>query len=147
MANLDYAGQGIDELHVLFDRIERQTPLNEIHYLNLSGNNIECLNPLHRLPNLRQVDLSNNQIHSLTSLKQPLLFLKELDVSFNRLTSLTGLSKLPELEVLIARNNRITSLQALDELHSVCSKLRVLDLEQNSLHDIQDLGWLAGEPS
>ena len=102
-------------------------PLSQLHTLDLARNRLTTLgpNPV-TSTNLCYLDLSHNQLASLTQLGQ-LPQLRELIVSDNRLQSLRGVQGCPLLMILAAQHNRIVEFPAALD----CVLLRMLNLSGN----------------
>ncbi|XP_030043407.1 platelet glycoprotein Ib alpha chain [Microcaecilia unicolor] len=86
------------------------------------------------LPELVDLDLSNNQLMSLDT-KHPLP-LQELILSSNSFTELPNLSNLQRLTKLLLAHNSISSL--LDDAFDGLSQLKELDLKKNKINSISD---------
>ena len=70
------------------------------------------------LPNLRSLDLYNNEISDLSNLAG-CAALEELDVSANTLFKLTGIENLTSLKRLTAYNNHISSFGVLERMEGL----------------------------
>jgi hypothetical protein len=127
--------------------------------LDLGYNEIEDINPLAGLDNLKELDLSHNRVAKLNPLAG-ILVLKALSASYNPLddpkeiqflaqlrelrfngiglTDLSFLDQLAGLELLELRDNAITDLEMIARL----PELRHLDLGHNKIEDISFLGKL-----
>ena len=103
------------------------SPLGQLHTLDLARNRLTSLghSPV-TSPNLCYLDLSHNQLTSLTQLSH-LPCLRELIVSDNQLQSLDGVQGCPLLVILAAQHNCIVELPALLD----CVLLRMLNLSGN----------------
>ncbi|CAD5224468.1 unnamed protein product [Bursaphelenchus okinawaensis] len=137
--------------------------LQHVTTINLSDNHLQHLYELAHLPNLVQLNLSNNQILSLTTDSVPKILpkLELLDLSSNNLTCQSvariGLQKLPQLKRLILTGNKLSrfdaalfdfeNLEALDlsgnDIKVIRKKnlkhLKKLDLSENDLKDLEGL--------
>ena len=104
---------------------------------------INNLNPLIGLANLRQLDLSSNQISNLSALSG-LTNLESLNLNSNQISDLRALSRLTNLRQLDLSSNQISDLRALSRL----TNLRRLNLSSNQINDLcvlsglTDLEWL-----
>ena len=104
--------------------------------LNLRYNHVTDVSPLQNLTQLVSLNLSENELSDLSGVGA-LTQLGILDVHHNGVTDLTPLSGLRRLLSLILRDNDYQgSLSALSSL----TLLTHLDLEQNRIHDLADLG-------
>jgi hypothetical protein len=93
-----------------------------------------------RLPNLRELKLSNSTLTSLRDLGTSLKNLEVLWASRCGLTDLEGVSALPALKELYVAFNDVNDLSAL----SLVNGLEVLDLDTNSVASHGDLQYMAG---
>jgi Leucine-rich repeat (LRR) protein len=114
--------------------------LTSLRYLYLSGNNLEDedLAELSGLADLKELDLSNNNLTSLSQLSG-LASLYYLDASGNAITDLTGIGALNSLRILDLSLNPIADFGDLDELQSL-NTLNLLDTRM----DDGDLQTVAG---
>jgi len=138
--------------------------LNEVHTINLSGNNtIIDLQALIFTDDLRNLDVSNTRLANLPILGEFIYLqslnlannnldsiafvsnlnqLRSLDVSDNHLPSLLAIQGLSSLQTVEARNNNFTNIDVLPP------NVRNLDLSNNQinnimpLRDFSSLNWL-----
>ena len=134
----------ISDLDLGENKIKSLDPLGayeNLYRLNLEENQISGVHHLrHHLEDLEELDLSGNQIGSLTFLSE-CRNLTKLDVSDNRLKFLEGLEGKPELTSLWASGNMLRNLEAIrDSVH-----LTNLDFENNQLQNIRALSGLEGD--
>ncbi|KAK3601596.1 hypothetical protein CHS0354_027843 [Potamilus streckersoni] len=101
--------KAIDDSVQLMPRIEQ---------LNLSHNQIDCIQHLQWLSEMTSLDLSYNLITSQEALHTKLGNLKILNLARNKLETLQGFSKLFSLETLDVSHNKISQVE---EVQSVCS--------------------------
>lgn len=123
----------------LFHRLEQLPPhlnqLEQLKYLDLSGNQLTGLGAITKLGNLRTLKLSENQLTNLEGLES-LQELKELDLSGNNLTQLPkALAQLPKLRKLNLAKNQLKTIP--DWLGS-CTTLEELNLEQTQLETLPE---------
>ncbi|KAI8976034.1 hypothetical protein BDB01DRAFT_805100 [Pilobolus umbonatus] len=88
--------------------------------MDLSANRIKCLDSLHVIKNLRELNLDNNNIKWI-QLDQPMTRLCKLKLSFNRLRSF-DMSSFPDIRVLYLDDNqiqRIIGLSCISRLDSL----------------------------
>ncbi|KAL3852935.1 hypothetical protein ACJMK2_016540 [Sinanodonta woodiana] len=90
----------------------------KIEQLNLSHNQIECIQHLQWLSGMTSLDLSYNLIVSQEALHTKLGNLKTLNLAGNKLDTLQGFSKLFCLETLDVSHNQISQVE---DVQSVCS--------------------------
>lgn len=137
---------------------ETQEVLSLVTTLDLSRNEIEALEHLEPLRNMRRLDvsynmisringlplslthinLSHNKLRSLDGLMQ-LPHLRELDISNNRLSDFTFLNERVPLRLLRADDNRLVSTMGLERAVG----LRVLSLSNNFIEHTRDLAFLS----
>lgn len=141
-------GYSIGQSQSSYDRSMRLTSDKEIRCLsdwapkivelNLSGLNIQCIDNLGYLVNLKGLNLSNNSITHIIGLEKCLKLL-ELNLEKNSISKIEGLSTLLHLRRLDLGNNRISKLENLDMLF----KLNQLSLEDNELISLQGVEHLS----
>ena len=117
--------------HRLQQPLEWLSQLTQLTSLDLSNNELSSLSGLENLSNLSSLDLRNNQLSSLEGLGQ-LSNLSYLDLRNNQLSSLEGLEQLSNLSSLDLGFNQLSSLEGLGQL----SNLSSLDLDNNQLSNI-----------
>ena len=126
-----------------------------IEKLDVSVNRIEGLGAIGQLAHLRELDVSRNQLTSLSEVSNPALvtlnaggnFIKELSslpvralasslrtlmLDANQITDLAGVERLSLLTVLSLRDNQIDALEELSRL-AVCEQLAEIDLRGNPI--------------
>ncbi len=112
--------------------------------LDLQNNQISDVSMFSNgFPELRYVNLSDNQIADISGLAQSSK-LRAVLVANNQLTSLDGLENKPELKGIMANNNQISDISALS---TSMAELQYIDLGNNQISDISVLSGLAGEKS
>lgn len=107
-------GTHSEEAQPLFHQLEQLPPhldqLEQLKYLDLSGNKLTRLGAITKLGNLRTLKLSENQLTSLEGLES-LQELEELDLSENNLTQLPqALAQLPKLRKLNLAKNHLKTI-------------------------------------
>ncbi|XP_052213948.1 nischarin-like isoform X1 [Dreissena polymorpha] len=90
--------------------------LPRVVHLEMSHNEIGCIENLHWLSHLVHLDVSYNNIEHLDALHSRLGNLKTLNLAGNRLVSLNGLSKMFSLDHLDLSYNRV---QSVDEIKPI----------------------------
>lgn len=133
--------------------------MNQLHYLDLSGNTIRNLSVIADMQELEELYLNNNVVMDLADLAG-LTKLRILDVSYNSLKSVDPIRNITSLTYLNFAHNEVsdvqmlTSLVALIELNasynaltdvstiSSCSALEVLNISNNTITDISGLNTL-----
>lgn len=115
--------------------------LSELKVLSLTTFGIDSFNldAVGQIPNLEHLDLSDNHIVSLESLKG-LTSLKTLILNSNNILDLTPLSELKLLEKLLLNQNAVESTSPLLEL----SNLNFLELSGNRISALRGLASMAG---
>jgi Leucine-rich repeat (LRR) protein len=103
--------------------------------LDVSGNEIKDLSPLKGMESLYSLNLSDNLITNIHSLKD--LYISYLDLSVNPISDISDLSGLPDLEMLYLHQTNITDISVLLELDY---------LWEVTLFDIEGLTFEEGSP-
>ncbi len=112
--------------------------LTNLSYLDLSDNQISDITSLRLLTNLSHLELENNQISDITSL-QLLTNLSHLKLENNQISDITSLRSLTNLSHLELDNNQISDITSLRSL----TNLSHLELDYNQISDITILQCLA----
>ncbi len=112
--------------------------LRRLERLDAPRREIENLEGLQHVPNLRLLDLEGNRISDLTPLAN-LHNLEELILSWNVITDISPLTGLTNLRLLSIRDNRITNVEALRSL----TGLRKLEIRSNLIADHSPLDNLS----
>lgn len=110
-----------------------------VRELTISRNLLSDLTSWDRLANLQYVDISNNQVKSLSSFRS-LVHLRDLVADNTGLTSLDGINYHETLLTVCARGNAI---QELDFEGTCLQRLTTLDLEGNKIRKVENLHELA----
>lgn len=110
-----------------------------VRELTISRNLLSDLTSWDRLANLQYVDISNNEIKSLSSFRS-LVHLRDLVADNTGLTSLDGINYHETLLTVSARGNAI---QELDFEGTCLQRLTNLDLEGNKIRKIENLHELS----
>jgi len=97
---------------------------NNLVLKNLKIKSLAEINGLCSLKNLRELDLSSNQIIDVKGIEK-LVSLKTLKLQHNQIIDTTGIEKLTNLEELRLYGNNIFDVDGLQSL----SKLRIVDLD------------------
>lgn len=97
--------------------------------LDISGNDLESLEPLTALPALKRLYAANNRITDVSPLEQ-LSGLEYVGLRGNRISDASPLFRLPQLQYLHLADNEIRILPRLG------SELRLLYLKENPLEDV-----------
>lgn len=103
-----------------------------------SGKNIQSLDGIEQISNLRVISLNQNQIQNTEPLSK-LSRLVSLDISANNLKSLVGIDELSELYWLNASNNQLADAEVLQDL----KKLKRLYIRNNQLQSLAFVSNLA----
>lgn len=136
LANMDLSNSYLKSIKPLKSLTKLQT-------LNLSNNNFNLklqvleLSELNEIKTLHKLNLSNNYIYNLDSLK-PNSNIEKLNLADNQLKSLRFLNNFPNLDSLDMSRNQLVSLNTLPK----CDKLVTLNLRGNPLNDIGKLNQL-----
>lgn len=108
--------------------------LKAVRYLDASGLKIKSLDGLQHCENLREVDISENEIDDL----QPLAGLSKLitlRAVGNRVSDLTPLNQMSQLRELIIDRNAVKSLEPLNG----CVALNRISAAENEIQDLAPL--------
>ncbi|GFY71397.1 carboxypeptidase N subunit 2 [Trichonephila inaurata madagascariensis] len=128
----------LEKLDLSHNKLETISPeifeaLRNLREINLSDNEIRILGDLFsKNSRLERIDLSRNLIQSCDSIFYGLQNLKSIDLSYNQLEVPHELP--PEVGELYLQNNLLTSLINLN-IHSL-TYLRYLDVERNNLKNV-----------
>jgi len=119
--------------------IEGLDSLKNLKELDLSYNQISKIKGLENLENLEFLEIHNNKISEIKGLEK-LKNLRTLFLQDNQITEIKGLKTLQNLENLALINNKITKIKGLEDLY----KLDVLGLKGNPIprYIIDELGGL-----
>lgn len=110
-----------------------------VRELTISRNLLSDLTSWDRLANLQYVDISNNEIRSLSSFRS-LVHLRDLVADNTGLTNLDGINYHETLLTVCARGNAI---QELDFEGTCLQRLTTLDLEGNKIRRLENLHELS----
>jgi Leucine-rich repeat (LRR) protein len=111
-------------------------PINKnIIELDISYSNIDILENMENLVNLKILYCSDNELTTLEGIKK-LINLKYLYCNTNNLTSLEGIENLINLKELYCHNNQLTSLEGIENLVN----LEVLYSYHNKLTSLEGIG-------
>ena len=108
--------------------------IDKLKGLDFSYNKIISTEGIEELYNLENLYLRNNHIEEIGNLKK-LYNLKVLDLSHNKITSMNGIENLYKLKVLYLMNNKIYKLCNLNDL----LQLEYLILDKNKISDISKI--------
>lgn len=153
MREIELRDKKLGSLHMLDRFCSRLVKLNASHNsiraldgipttvreLTISRNLLSDLTSWDRLMNLQYVDISNNEIRSLSSFRN-LVHLRELVANNTGLVNLDGINYHETLLTVSARGNAI---QELDFEGTGLVRLTSLDLEGNNLRKIENLHELS----
>src|SRR5690554_6610945 len=110
---------------------ENEITHSGVQVLVCADKDIQSLDGIEQLSNLRVVNLSQNNIRTIQSLAK-LKRLFALDISANKLEDLNGIEQLPKLNKLNANNNQLASADSLQELKN----LKRLYISNNQLQSL-----------
>ena len=119
------------------EKIDRLNDLNNLKSLNLQGNKIKKIEGLEDLRNLKYLDLYNNQIEKIEGLEN-LRSLNTLILGKNKIKKIENLDGLKNLEFLALNGNAINKIEGLDAL----IKLKQLIISNNYIKKIEGLNNL-----
>ncbi|OPZ94418.1 MAG: Internalin-A precursor [Firmicutes bacterium ADurb.Bin419] len=130
VTELDLSNKGIVDLQ----GIQYLTNLRE---LDLTGNNIKFIDNLKNLTSLQELSLNQNSIENIQALSY-LKNLEQLDLFSNQISDLSPLAELVKLKQLSVMENKISDVSMLKNLLN----LEILVLQNNEISDISSLGNL-----
>lgn len=105
--------------------------LSSITSLNLHGNAISKLKPIHSLHNLKRLVVSGNELTRLDELSH--MCLEYLDASFNKISTLDGFKNVPKMKFLdISWNKLCNTREDLSILRKHVANLLILDTRHNN---------------
>ncbi|MBX7044493.1 MAG: leucine-rich repeat domain-containing protein [Ignavibacteria bacterium] len=114
-----------------------QNPLEKlinISELDLSNNQISDIKPLEKLINISELYLSSNQISDIKPLEN-LINISSLDLSSNQISDIKPLENLINISSLDLYNNQISDIKPLEKLINISE----LYLSSNQISDIKPL--------
>ena len=114
---------------LLCDSVHREIPENDTELLNISP----------KWAQLRDLNLSHNQISAIDLSISLCNRLETINLTGNKLTKLNYLTKLPYLISVVVSDNRITELP---DLHLKLGNLVHLDLSRNKMSSLEGLACL-----
>jgi len=115
------------------ESIEGIQQLEQLKYLDVSRNSITQVNPISALENLIYLDISNNKIQSIDPIYGNISLL-ELEASFNAIRDVSGIRNLRQINTLILSNNNFSSIEPINGLKD----LVLLDISKNKLSDLDE---------
>lgn len=130
METIDLSGKGIDDISLL-------SALMALKELNVSNNAITTLTGLDGMNQLEKLDMNTNQISDI-SLLATIPTLKNVDLANNKVTDLAPLAKLKDLRQLRLNGNQIEKVGDLDGN----KELRKLWLSDNKIKNITPISGL-----
>jgi chromosome segregation ATPase len=144
-----------DEIDICATERERIEDIEEINSLNLNNKlKIKNLKILHSkiinlkgiqdFKNLTSLDLSSNKITSINIYLKSMKVLKTLSISCNLLTNVSGIEYLTSLEEVNLSHNKITTIDAFNLLSDSSQSLRLIDLKDNLIQNLNQVVYLQG---
>jgi predicted nucleic acid-binding Zn-ribbon protein len=124
----------------LLARLTGTSDFSQVKYLRISESDakLKFIESMDRVPNLEELDLSDNEITQIRGLL-PLKRLKILNLSTNLITLIEGMDSLARLEELDLSGNQIERIPA--SMAKLIS-LKILKLHNNKLGTLHDLSHL-----
>eukprot|EP00761_Pharyngomonas_kirbyi_P008765 gb/GECH01008777.1/.p1 GENE.gb/GECH01008777.1/~~gb/GECH01008777.1/.p1 ORF type:complete len:628 (+),score=137.84 gb/GECH01008777.1/:1-1884(+) len=126
--NLELSSQGITELDKCISECY------QCKFLDLSLNELQTLEHISSLPNLKVLKIYGNSLQSLKGITMNKK-LEELYLEGNRIRNIENLNRLKFLKILDLQHNRIENIEGLDNNQ----KLQLLDLEFNKISKLDGL--------
>ncbi|XP_076099461.1 leucine-rich repeat-containing protein 9-like isoform X2 [Mytilus galloprovincialis] len=112
--------------------------MSSITSLNLHGNALSKLKPIHSLHNLKRLVVSGNELTKLDELSN--MCIEYLDVSFNKLCTLDGLKNVHKLKFLdLSWNKLCNTREDLSILRKHVPNLLILDTRHNNWQKPENL--------
>lgn len=108
--------------------------LAQAEHLELPGSGLDDIGFLRSMPNLKTVNLDNNDIRDLSPLEK-CTQLEQLSASHNQIKDITPLKNLTRMTALSLEDNEITDISAISGL----TRLVRLDISGNRIQDISCL--------
>lgn len=133
LEKLDLSGS-----HFPANCLDTAARLPALRELNLSNCSLSTVSGLEAAGNLRVLNISSNTIRNLDPVSS-LVFLTELSMDHNALTSLDAITALTDLESLDVSYNSLTSLQPI----SVFTKLKTLNAAGNQIANLSGIPQLS----
>ena len=119
----------------LDELIQHLSLLPNLHTLDISSNNLISISDIvSKCPNLNELGCGDNDIYTLDGLNN-CPHLKYLYCTYNKLVNLSGIEECRQLYILNCGNNNITSLNAL----SNCDRLASIDCDYNQLENLKGI--------
>ncbi|KDQ62247.1 hypothetical protein JAAARDRAFT_170487 [Jaapia argillacea MUCL 33604] len=125
LENLDISRNNVDSLRQL-------ECLRHLRELRADGNKISSLDGLQMMDGLVKLSLEGNQLHDVDLTSYRWTRLEMLNLCRNRIETVTGIASLPALIALNLDNNALAEIQS----HGILSRLRILRLSGNRLHQL-----------
>jgi len=111
----------------LKEEFSHKSEWSEIRSIYCYDENLDTLEGIQELINLREIDFEGNDIISISPLIN-LIKLTDLNCGHNKLSTLDGIDKLKNLKILNCANNLLTTIDGLETL----DKLELLLVEDNN---------------
>ncbi|CAG9327030.1 unnamed protein product [Blepharisma stoltei] len=137
---LDLKGNRVNNLEVF----NNEETFHYLQFLDLSNNNVKNLSSI-KVPKILSLNLSKNEISNVSDF-QGHANLKVLELRGNKISSLIGLKGMPNLQELYLAQNNINSLEGLEDLPSLkklhLRKNKIQALEEEKIPDLPELEYL-----
>ena len=118
----------------------KQAERTYIQEISINHSSLSIIKGINVFSNLINLDLSGNQISSISIYTKGLSRLTYLNISCNYLVSLNGIENLINLQEANFAHNKINNIDALGELGKISNRLlRILKLEDNLIESIDQL--------
>ncbi|CAF1226385.1 unnamed protein product [Adineta steineri] len=151
----------IDSNNLTSIRSEEISKLSQLKILDVSDCSIENLDFINSLPSITELRANHSCIKTLPNQIRNLRFLTDLDLSNNQLTNITSIKTLSALHLLRLTNNRIQDIQIISHLTHLSElylannqitslpnsfhkliELQCLDISNNSIQSWKDIDVL-----
>ncbi|MGL6187033.1 MAG: immunoglobulin-like domain-containing protein [Clostridium chrysemydis] len=111
-----------------------KSELESMEILSIGAYNVKSLDGLQYCKNLKELDITLNQIEDISPIKN-LINLKKLQITANNIKDINDLSNLSSLESLDISSDKISDISPIKRL----LKIKDLDISNNQISDISDL--------
>jgi hypothetical protein len=117
-----------EELTPVLNIVKKQgIPYDQVTFLSISSRNLDSLEGIENLINLKHLSCWNNNLTNLKGIEN-LIQLKYINYDSNNLTNLNGIENLIEMETLLCSRNNLTNLNGIEKL----TNLRILWCSRNN---------------
>lgn len=130
----DYISINLDDNHLARLDFPNTKLANGLRWIHASRNRISTISFGRKMVNLRQLDVANNSLSSVSNIFENCRNLKALDLSFNGNVNISSISKLKGIKFLYLNNINLRSIDL--NVMSRFENLQHLDISHNELREI-----------